>query len=142
MSRRIERINRIVRDTISAVIQNQLSDPRIQGLVSVTRVETSADLTISRVYLSVAGVNPRQEKLSVDAVRHASGFIQSRLAEVLRTRNCPTLQIIQDDSLKKGFEVLQLINQVSAERHDEAADPDETDWSEDEGDEDDPDEEA
>lgn len=126
MSRRIERINRTVRDTVSDVIQTQLADPRIKGLISVTRVDTSADLSVSRVYLSVMGVGHRQERISVDAVRHARGFIQARLANVLNTRNCPTLQIFHDDSLKKGFEVLQLIDQVATEFRQEQPQEDES----------------
>jgi ribosome-binding factor A len=129
MTRRLEKITRTVRDTVSEVIQNQLSDPRIQGLISVTRVDVAADLSTSRVFLSVLGVEQKQQELSIEAIQHASGFIQSRLARVLHTRTCPVLRFILDDSLKKGFEVLQLIDKVSAERPapTEPEDPDDHD---------------
>ncbi len=115
MSRRLEKINRTVRETVSRVIQEQLSDPRIKGMISVTRVETSADISYAKVYLSIMGVSQKQQESTTEAVRHAAGFIQSRLAGVLTTRSCPTLTFLLDNSLKKSFEILQLINQISAE---------------------------
>ena len=115
MSRRLEKISRTIRDTVSMVIQHQLSDPRIQGMVSVTRVEVAADLGSARVYLSILGVDEKQQKLSVEGIRHASGFIQSKLAGVLTTRSCPTLSFFLDDSLKKGVEILRLIDRLALE---------------------------
>ena len=102
-------------ETVSRVIQEQLSDPRIKGMISVTRVETSADISSARVYLSIMGVSQKQQESTTEAVRHASGFIQSRLAGVLTTRSCPTLTFFLDNSLKKSFEILKLINQISTE---------------------------
>lgn len=102
-------------ETVSRVIQEQLSDPRIKGMISVTRVETSADISYAKVYLSIMGVSPKQQESTTEAVRHAAGFIQSRLAGVLTTRSCPTLTFFLDNSLKKSFEILQLLNQISAE---------------------------
>jgi len=115
MSRRLEKINRTIMETVSRVIQEQLSDPRIKGMISVTRVETSADISYAKVYLSIMGVSPKQQESTTEAVRHAAGFIQSRLAGVLTTRSCPTLTFFLDNSLKKSFEILQLLNQISAE---------------------------
>jgi len=115
MSRRLEKITRTIRDTVSEVIQNQLADPRIQGMISVTRVAVAADLSTARVYLSILGVEQKQQQLSTEAIQHAAGFIQSRLAGVLQTRSCPVLHFFLDDSLKKGFEVIQLLNQLSTE---------------------------
>jgi len=113
MSRRLEKITRTIRDTVSGVIQNQLADPRLRGLISVTRVQVVADLSMARVYLSVLGATPDQQQLDLQAIQHAAGFIQSRLASVLTTRTCPILKFILDDSLKKGADILRLIDEVS-----------------------------
>lgn len=102
-------------ETVSRVIQEQLSDPRIKGMISVTRVETSADISSAKVYLSILGVSQKQQESTTEAVRHASGFIQSRLAVVLTTRSCPVLTFFLDNSLKKSLEILKLFNQISAE---------------------------
>ena len=122
MSRRQEKINRTIRDVISDVIQNQLSDPRIRGLVSVTRVETAADLSTSKIYLSVAGVDEKSQNTSIEGIQHASGFIQNRLAGVLTTRSCPKLLFSRDDSLKKSIEILRLINEITPVSNDPEGD--------------------
>lgn len=115
MSRRLEKVSRTIRDTVSKVIQDQLSDPRIRGLVSITRVKVAADFSTAQIYLSIIGTNTKQQELSVEAIQHAAGFIQSHLANVLTTRSCPTLSFTLDDSLKKGSEVLNIINRLAAE---------------------------
>ncbi len=117
MSRRIEKITRTVRDVISDLIQNHLSDPRVKGLVSVTRVEVAPDLSIAKIYLSVTGVEQPQEKLTFDAIQNATGFMRSHLAKILTTRTCPALKFYQDDSLKKGFEVCQILDRLADERN-------------------------
>lgn len=115
-SRRTEKTSRIIRETVSDAIQSQLSDPRIRGLISVTRVETSADLMRARVYLSMLGLDAKGQELSIRGIRHAKGYIQGRLASRLTTRNCPTLSFFADDSLKQGFAVTKLIDEITAER--------------------------
>lgn len=115
MSRRLEKVSRTIRDTVSGVIQNQLSDPRIRGLVSITRLKVAADFSTAQIYLSILGVETKQQELSVQAIQHAAGFIQSHLASVLSTRSCPTLSFTLDDSLKKGSEVLNIINRLAEE---------------------------
>ena len=104
---------------ISDLIQNQLSDPRVKGLVSVTRVEVAPDLSLAKIYLSVAGVEEAQEKLTFDAVQNATGFMRSHLAKILTTRTCPALKFYQDDSLKKGFEVCQILDRLADERNEQ-----------------------
>lgn len=115
MSRRLEKVSRTIRDTVSEVIQSQLSDPRIRGLISVTRVKVAADFSTAHIYLSIIGIDTKQQQLSVQAIQHAAGFIQSRLASVLTTRSCPILNFTLDDSLKKSSEVLNIISQLAAE---------------------------
>jgi ribosome-binding factor A len=115
MSRRLEKVSRTIRDTVSGVIQNQLSDPRIRGLVSITRLKVAADFSTAQIYLSILGTDTKQQQLSVEAIQHAAGFIQSHLANVLTTRSCPTLSFTLDDSLKKGSEVLNIINRLAEE---------------------------
>jgi len=116
VSRRQEKVNRTIRDTISEVLGSGLSDPRVQGLITVTHVETSADLRKAKVYLSVLGTDEKQQELSLRGIRHASGFVQGRLAKQLAMKSCPTLSFFLDDSLKKGFETMQILDRIALER--------------------------
>jgi len=115
MSRRLEKLTRTVRDIVSEVVQTQLSDPRIRGIASITRVKLAPDLSYAKIYLSILGVDEQQQKLSFEGISHARGFIQSRLAGALTTRICPVLSFHLDDSLKRGFEITQLIERAAAE---------------------------
>ena len=114
-SRRLEKISKLIRTAVSEVIQQDMSDPRIRGLVSVTRVEAAADLRSAKVYLSILGVTEKEQELTLKGIRHAGGFIQGQLARSLATRTCPTLQFYLDDSLKKGFEITHLLDQIALE---------------------------
>ena len=60
MSRRIDRINEQLRDELSTVLARQIKDPRLDGVISITRVESSSDLRSARVYISVLGNQAQQ----------------------------------------------------------------------------------
>ena len=115
-TRRMEKVSRAIRSAVSEAIQLRLSDPRIQGMISVTRVEPSPDLRTARIYLSVLGVDEKQQNLSLKGIRHAHGYIQSHLAEQLTMKVCPSLHFELDASLKKGFEITQILDELAAKR--------------------------
>ncbi len=115
MSQRQEKIIRIIRDTVSEVIQNRISDPRVKGLVSITHIQLAGDLSKAQVYLSILGTTARQQQTTLTAIQHARGYIQSYLANVLTIRTCPHLHFYLDDSLKKGLEMVKLLDQLEAE---------------------------
>ena len=112
-SRRLEKVSRSIQNTVSDVINNHISDPRVKGMISVTRVDPAPDLRSAKVYLSILGVSETQEKLSITGIRSASGYIRTCLARRLTMKMCPALEFILDEGLKKSFETMQLINQIS-----------------------------
>ena len=111
-SRRQEKVCRVVKEAVSSAIQG-LSDPRIEGIVSVTRVEMSADLKNSDVYLSIMGSG--NEIKTFEAIKHARSRIQSVLAYHLQSKFCPVLHFHIDDKFKKTLETLKIIEQASQE---------------------------
>jgi len=116
VNRRQEKVKRTIRSTVSEVIRSGLWDPRVKGIITVTHVETSADLRKAKIYLSISGTDVNQQELSLRGIRHARGFIQSQLAKNLAMRSCPTLDFLLDESLKKGFETMRILDQISLER--------------------------
>ena len=114
-SHRLEKVARRIQATVGEVIQNKLSDPRIKGLISVTRVDPAPDLRSARVYISILGVDETQQQLSLRGIEHARGHIQHLLAQQVAFKMCPTLQFYLDESLKKGFKIVQLLDELSAE---------------------------
>ena len=75
MSRRIDRINEQLRDELSTVLARQIKDPRLDGVISITRVESSSELRSARVYLSVLG-NQEQQKEALDGLQSAASFLR------------------------------------------------------------------
>ena len=55
MTHRIERINHVIRDEISEMLQRHVKDPRLGGFIAVTDVATSSDLKTARVFVSHIG---------------------------------------------------------------------------------------
>ena len=112
---RIQKVSSEVRSIVSDAIKNHLQDPRISPLTSVTRVEVSGDLALAHVHISVFG-SPGDQKKTMRALDSASGYIQQLLAKSLTIRQCPHLIFHHDESLRKGDEVLRMIDENERQR--------------------------
>lgn len=114
-SRRTEKAARVIRESVCDTILNRLSDPRIQGLVTVTEVEVSPDMKNATVFLSVIGVEESQQRLTFEAIRHAAGVIQAALGRAMTSKYVPHLHFEVDQKMRKTLETLRLIEQASKE---------------------------
>lgn len=110
MSRRLERVNALLRREISRAISTELSDPRISSMHTVTRVECSPDLSRARVYVSVLD---EADSDTISALRSSSGVIQRSLRG-LNLKRIPQLVFQADESVQRGDEVLRLLDEVAA----------------------------
>ncbi len=137
---RIEKVSSEVRQIVSDAIRNRLQDPRISPLTSVTRVEISRDLEWANVYVSVFDDQGAQNK-TMQALQNASGYIQTLLAKALPIRQCPHLNFRLDESLKKGDQVMQMIDESAKEFAEDADRRDQREQEEPQSNEDSPDEE-
>jgi len=95
--------------TVSEVLQRKVSDPRIRGLVSVTRVEVSPDLRQASIYVSV--VPAAYERRTIAGLEHARGHIHKLVRQSIVIKTVPNLAFKLDDSLKKQAAVFAAINQ-------------------------------
>lgn len=123
-SRRQERVARIVKEVVSDAIANRLSDPRITGFVTVTKVEMAPDLRGAEVYLSIFATTDSDKNKSFAAIEHAAKHIQSLLGSALETKFCPILRFHKDEKFQKTLETMRLIDEVNNERRDQTVDPD------------------
>jgi ribosome-binding factor A len=115
-TRRQEKVARVIRDVVSDVIAHHLSDPRLTGFVSITRVEVMADLRSADVYLSIFAAEESAKERTFAALTSARTRIQSFLAAELDSKFCPVLRFHQDEQFRKTLEVMKLIDQVANER--------------------------
>ena len=88
-SHRSLRIAEAIREVVASAILFDVSDPRIQS-VTVLRVEVSHDLRNATVYVSVMGTEA-ERNLAMKGLRHATGFLQARVAARLQIRFTPIL---------------------------------------------------
>jgi ribosome-binding factor A len=107
---RLARVAEVVREVASETILFELRDPRVKG-VTVTRAEVSGDLQHAKVYVSVMGTE-KEQQLCLHGLKHATGFVQSKLAGRLKTRYTPIIHFIKDEGVKKSIEVTRLINEA------------------------------
>ena len=114
MSRRREKFASALKNVVANLIQTELSDPRIRGLVTVTRVEVSPDLRLAKVYFSVLG-DEGQQRSSLRGLQNSAGHIQSLLKKYLEFRVCPILDFRLDEQLKQSLATMTLIDKVSSE---------------------------
>jgi len=111
MAHRIERVNNLIRQEISELLQRQVKDPRLGSFVVITEVSTSSDLRYAKVFVScIDSKEDKQEILSVLA--SASGFFRNELGRRLRLRRIPELSFKWDDSIERGVRLLELIDKV------------------------------
>ena len=112
MSRRIERVNHLIRQEISELLQRQVKDPRLGGFVTVTQVSTSPDLRHAKIFISIMG-DEEEKGEALEAFAAASGFLRKELGARLRLRRSPELSFHYDNSIDQGTHILQLINQIA-----------------------------
>ena len=115
---RMRRVDEALKEVLSDAISTDLQDPRV-GFVTVTGVKTSPDLRHARVYVSVLGDEASRQD-SLDGLRSAHGFLQSRMAAELRLKHTPSLTFEYDDSVVRGMKISQLLEELAddAEHHD------------------------
>lgn len=107
---RLARIAEAIREVAAETILFEMNDPRIK-MVTVTRAEVTADLQHAKVYVSIMG-SEKEQKLTMHGLRHATGYIQSKLAKRLQTRFTPIVTFVEDEGVKKSIEMTRLINEA------------------------------
>ena len=107
---RLARVAEAIREVASETILFELNDPRVKR-VTVTRAEVSGDLQHAKVYVSIMGTE-KEQNLTMHGLRHATGFIQSKLAKRLQTRFTPVVNFVLDEGVKKSLEMSRLLKEA------------------------------
>jgi ribosome-binding factor A len=109
---RAARIADQIQRDLSDLFRQELKDPRV-GLVTITAVEVSRDLSHAKVYVtSLTGAESTEQ--SVEALQHAAGFLRSQLARTLNVRTVPQLHFVYDVSVERGVRLSNLIDEAVA----------------------------
>lgn len=111
MSRRTERVSELIRHELSDLLLRELRDPRLDGLISITRVEISPDLYNARVHVSVMSETASPDE-ALKALNAAAGYLHKELVHRLEMRRVPFLTFQLDKSIEEGAAVLAHLEQV------------------------------
>ena len=114
MSRRTEMLGSTIQRELALFIMRELNDPRLPTIVSITRVAVTEDLEYADVYVSVMG-SEGQQTAALNALKHSSGLMRTRLTKSLSIRHSPFIRFQLDVKLKKELEILALIDKANRE---------------------------
>ncbi|MEM7625704.1 MAG: 30S ribosome-binding factor RbfA [Planctomycetota bacterium] len=109
MSQRQKQIEELLKRTVASVLQRGLADPRIKGLVSVTRVEASTDLKTADVFVSV--LPEQHEAITMHGLQDATRHVQQQVKKAVALRLVPHLRFQVDRDLKKREAVFAAIDE-------------------------------
>ena len=114
--RRPEQVAELIRQVLAEALTRDVRDPRI-GLVTLSRIAVSGDLSHATVFLMVPGDEAERER-ALEGLRSAAGFLRTRVAKALSTRITPELHF----ELDRGMEHAARVNAMLAELKREGGD--------------------
>jgi len=113
LSERTKRLDELLREEISAVIQRDVDDPRV-GFVTITDVEVAPDLRHAKVWVSVIG-SEHERRDTLRALNRAMPFVRQRLGK-LRLKRIPDLHVSLDTTAERGTRVLRILDDLESGR--------------------------
>ena len=121
-SRRTARVASVIREVVSTTILLELRDPRIRN-VTVLGAEVSPDLRYAKVRISVL-CTEKEAALTLHGLNSARGYIQSKIADRVKTRYTPEIRFEIDSGVKKSAEASRILREVLPDADDESMDSD------------------
>ncbi|WP_069789366.1 30S ribosome-binding factor RbfA [Cyanobacterium sp. IPPAS B-1200] len=112
-SRRIEKVSSLIKREVSQMLINEIKDDRVgAGMVSITHVEVSGDLQHAKVFVSIYGTS-EAKKETMEGLKACTSFVRRSLGQKINLRHTPEIRFMEDSSLEKGDQLIQLINRIT-----------------------------
>lgn len=112
-SNRMARVNEELKREVSNIINYEVKNSNVTGMISVTKVKTTPDFKYAKVSVSI--INSKNVKQTLAGLKAASGFVRSRLAEKMNLRITPEIVFELDESLVYGERIDKLLQEVMKE---------------------------
>ena len=107
---RMGRVDGELKREISQVINFELENSKVTGMVSVTRVKVTPDLRYDRVYVSI--FNSKNKERTLEGLKESAGFIRSRVANTVNLRITPEIVFVYDDSEEQGARIDAILERI------------------------------
>ncbi len=111
---RKERLEALIKEKVAIIVLERLNDPRL-GFVTITGVQLSKDKRYAKVLFTVLGT-PNQRRTTERALQDAARHVQEQVAPTLRLRVMPELRFAYDESIEKESRMLDLLEDIAAQR--------------------------
>ena len=105
------RINEEIKKEISKIIRNDLKDPRINSMISVTKVDVTKDLRYAKVYVSIFGDQSSNSE-TFEALKSSAGFIRKEIGSRINLRYTPQIMLEMDNTIEQGMHIDEILNQI------------------------------
>lgn len=108
---RMNKVDEELRKEISSIISTELKNPHLTGLISVTKVKTTPDLRLAKVYVTMINEKSKKENLSI--LKQSSGYIRSAIAKKVNLRYTPELIFEFDESIEYGSRIDEILKNIT-----------------------------
>lgn len=112
-SNRLGRIDEELKKEISSIINYELNNPKVTGMISVTRAKITPDLKYAKIYVSI--LNSKNVKKTMEGLKESAGFIRTQVAKTINLRITPELIFEIDDSLEYGEKIEKILKNLKNE---------------------------
>ena len=115
---RNSRLAEQIRRELSVIIQMDMRDPRL-GMVSISAVELSKDMSFAKIYFTVLAVEDKE--ITAQVLNKSAGFLKKQLSDRMLIRVLPKLNFVYDESVERGRKLSSLIDEaISADAQQES----------------------
>ena len=110
---RMNKVDEELKEQISKIISQELSDPKLTGMISVSKVKTTPDLRYARVFVTMIGCKSQKENLAI--LKKSSGYIRTLIAKRVNLRMTPELIFEFDESIEYGAKIDKILKDMKLE---------------------------
>ena len=112
---RVKRLNSLLKEVINEVVRNDVRNPHVSELTSITEVDITKDLRHAKVYISVIGSDLEKEA-TLEALQSAAGFISVLASKKVVMRHFPALTFKLDTTVDKQMRIDSLLEKIHDEQ--------------------------
>ena len=109
---RLAGIEKEMARVISKVLMEEVKNPKVKGLVSVTNINVTEDLKFADVYFSIMGQENVNTDEVIEGLNQIKGFLRKRVAEEIEIRYIPEIRVKLDTSIEHAIKISKLLNDL------------------------------
>ena len=114
---RSERLGALIQHELAVLIQKEVKDPRLVGMITVNSVAVTRDFAYAKVYITVFTTEITEKIIAanIKVLNNAAGFLRTQLAKRIKARKIPELTFIYDKTIIEGNRLAKLIDEAVSE---------------------------